>query len=88
MDLERQEYNGHRIELRPPEGAELREKEAQSILLIDDERIPYGQLPDGLYFLRDYAYDWHDNLIDLARSFIDYRDKTTQIRERPHGGGE
>ena len=76
MEQERQEYNGHRIELRAREDR----REAQPELLIDDEPIRYGQLPDGSYALHEYAYDWHDNLIDLAKRFIDYRDRANKIR--------
>jgi hypothetical protein len=74
MEPERQEYNGHPIELRAPEaGAELE-------LLVDNVAIPYGQLPDGSFALHEYAYDWSDNLIDLARKFVDYRDRAETIR--------
>jgi hypothetical protein len=93
MEPERQEYKGHRIELRAREADELRahagEPEAEPELLIDDEPIHYGQLPDGLYFLHEYAYDWRDNLMDLARRFIDYRSRADEIqRERKLGGGQ
>jgi hypothetical protein len=76
------EYRGHRLELRPPrEGSE-----AEPELLIDGEPIRYGQLPDGRYALEEYAYDWHDNLEDLARSYIDYRNRTDEVRrEREQG---
>jgi hypothetical protein len=72
MEPERHEYKGHHIELRA--------REAEPELLIDGEPVRYGQLPDGLYFLHDYAYDWQDNLIDLAQRFIDYRDRAEEIR--------
>jgi hypothetical protein len=49
-------------------------------LLIDDEPIPYGKLPDGQYFLHENAYSWSDDLVDLARRLIDYRSRTDQIR--------
>jgi hypothetical protein len=80
MEPERQEHKGHRIELRA--------REAGPELLIDDEPIRYGRLPDGTYFLNEYAYDWRDNLMDLARRFIDYRDRADQIRRErePHRG--
>ena len=76
MEPEIQEYKGHRIELRAPEA----EREEELELLIDDEPVRYGQLPDGSYALHGYAYDWHDNLIDVAKRFIDYRDKVNEIR--------
>lgn len=84
MEPERQEYKGHRIELRARAADELRarevEREAKPELLIDDQPVRYGQLPNGSYALHEYAYDWHDNLIDLAKRFIDYRDRADKIR--------
>jgi hypothetical protein len=84
MEPEHQEYKGHRIQLRARDVDELRAREdvreAEPELLIDDEPVRYGQLPDGSYALHEYAYDWHDNLIDLAKKFIDYRDRADKIR--------
>ncbi len=82
MEPVRQEHLGHRIE--------LRERQDELELLIDNVPVRYGQLPGGLYFLREYAYDWSDNLLDLARKFIDYRRRGDEIRrERASGkGGE
>jgi hypothetical protein len=82
MEPQRQEYKGHTIELRAPEG---REEELE--LLIDKQPVRYSQLPDGRYALEEYAYDWHKNLPDLARRFIDYRDKAEQIRREDESGG-
>jgi hypothetical protein len=72
MKRERREYEGHRIELRGREG--------QRDLLIDNVPVRYGQLENGLYFLHEYAYDWTDNLIELAQKFIDHRRKADMIR--------
>lgn len=84
MEPEHQEYKGHRIELRARAADELRaredEREPQLELLIDDEPVRYGQLPDGSYALHEYAYDSSDNLLDLAKRFIDYRDRADKIR--------
>ena len=84
MEPQRQEYKGHHIELRAREADELRapvaEREKDLELRIDDEPIRYGQLPGGMYALHEYAYDWTDNLMDLARKFIDYRDRADEIR--------
>jgi len=82
MEPQRQEYKGHTIELRAPEG---REEELE--LLIDKQPVRYSQLPDGRYALEEYAYDWHKNLTDLARRFIDYREKAEQIRREDESGG-
>jgi hypothetical protein len=92
MEPERQEYKGHSIELRAPEGREERveaaEREEKLELLIDDESVRYGQLPDGRYALEEYAYDWTDDLIDLAQRFIDYRDRSDEIRRQADSGEE
>jgi hypothetical protein len=47
-------------------GIELREGEPE--LLIDNVPARYGQLSDRLYFMHEYAYCWHDYLMDLARA--------------------
>ncbi len=88
MAQSRQEYRGHRIELRARE--ELREglREEQPELLIDDEPVGYGQLPGGSYALNEYAYDWQDNLIDLAKRYIDYRDQVDEMRREDESGEE
>ena len=93
MESERQEYKGHSIELRAREAVAEAEPEAEPEAarepLIDDEPVRYGQLPDGSYALHEYAYDWHDNLLDLAKRYIDYRDRADEIRhEREPGSGE
>ena len=84
MEPERQSYKGHRIELRARAADELRarevERDEELELLIDDQPVRYGQLPDGSYALHEYAHDWSDNLMDLAKKFIDYRDRTDMIR--------
>jgi hypothetical protein len=94
MEPERQEeYKGHRIELHAREALHsAREVEPQEELelLIDDTPVRYGQLPDGRYFLHEYAYDWRDDLMDLARGFIDYQSGAEEIRRggREPGRGE
>jgi hypothetical protein len=84
MEPQRQEYKGHRIELRAPQGREVRaraaEREEELELLIDGEPVHYGRLPDGQYALHEYAFDWSNDLMDLARKFIDYRDRANEIR--------
>lgn len=88
MEPEYHEYKGHRIELlqRAPIAFGLSasevERESEPELLINDTKIDYGKLPDGKYFLHEYANDWSDNLIDLARKFIDYRIKTDEIQQQ------
>ena len=92
MEPERHEYKGHRIELRQREGREERvaaaEGEEQLELLIDDESVRYRQMPDGQYALEEYAYDWTDDLMDLAQRFIDYRDRVDEIQRESESGEE
>jgi hypothetical protein len=73
MKAEREEFKGHVIEVRP--GKALPE------LLIDNVPVRYGRLPGGSYFLDDYAYDWSDDLIEVARRYIDYRERSAKVRE-------
>jgi hypothetical protein len=92
MEPERQEYKGHRIELRAREAEELRADQAERgenlELLIDDEPVRYGQLPDGSFALEEYAFDWRDDLMDLAQRFIDYRERAEEIRREAESGEE
>lgn len=76
MEPQREEHKGHVIELRDGGAGEPSTLE----LLIDNESIRYGTLPDGLYFLDDYAYDWRTDLMDLARRFIDHRIKSNETQ--------
>jgi hypothetical protein len=92
MEPERQEYKGHRIELRAREAEELRADQAERgenlELLIDDEPVRYGQLSDGSFALEEYAFDWRDDLMDLAQRFIDYRERAEEIRREAESGEE
>ena len=92
MEQERREYKGHRIELRAREDREelagAAEREEKLELLIDDETVRYRQMPDGQYALEEYAYDWTDDLMDLAQRFIDYRDRADEIRRQADSGEE
>ena len=73
MKAQREELKGHVIEVRSgKESAEL---------LIDNVLVRYGRLPDGSYFLDDYAYDWSDDLVEVARRYIDYRERSAKARE-------
>src|ERR671910_2296642 len=98
MEPERHEYKGHRIELRPREsreGARAREAEhgedleLQDLeLLIDEQPVRFGQLPDGRYALEEYAFDWRDDLMDLAQRYIDYRERAQEILREAESGEE
>jgi hypothetical protein len=78
MKPERQEYEGHRIE--------LREREDKLELRIDNALVQYGQLPNGQYFLHDYAYEWSDDLMEVAQRFIDHLDRTEKVRRGSKSG--
>lgn len=79
MKPERHDYEGHRIE--------LREREGKRELLIDSIKVRYGQFPNGKYFLQGYAYDWSDNLVEVARRFIKYRERVEKIRQTASSKG-
>ena len=74
MTPEYQEHEGHRIEIRGRQG--------KSELLIDNIPVVYGRLPNGKFFLNDYAYDWTDDLVELARRYITYRRRVQEVRSR------
>jgi hypothetical protein len=69
-----QEHEGHRIE--------IRERQGKVELLIDNRPIRYGRLPTGKFFLEDYAYDWQDDLFELARRYVSYRRRVDAIHEK------
>jgi hypothetical protein len=73
---ERRSYHGRAIELR----RRRFELDAEPELLVDDEPVPYGRLPDGQYYLHEYAYDWRDSLLDLTPRFIDYLTRADEVR--------
>jgi hypothetical protein len=90
MEQQAQQYRGHRIELRieaeEERAAREQGREALPKLLIDSQPVRYGRLPDGSYALQEYAYDWRDNLIDLAKRFIDYKDEADGVRREAESG--
>jgi len=92
MEPERQEYKGHRIELRPREGRQAEREDDLDLedleLHIDEQPVRYGQLPDGRYALEEYAFDWRDDLIDLAQRYIDYRERVEESRREAESGEE
>ena len=74
MKPDRHEHQGHHIE--------LREQEGKRALVIDNVPVEYGQLPSGKYFLREYAFDWSDDLIEVAQRFIEHRLRAEKIQEQ------
>lgn len=79
MSTETQRYKGHQIELRMPQSAE---RTAEPELLIDEQSVPFGRLPDGSYYLPAYAYDWGADLMKVAEHFVDYQSRIEQLRSR------
>ena len=73
MKPERREFAGHHIE--------VRERQGRPELLIDNALVPYGRLPNGKYYLDEHAYDWTDNLLELAQRFLDHQRKANKVRE-------
>ena len=78
MKPERQDYEGHSIELRVHEAAPE--------LLIDGVSVRHGRLPDGQFFLHEYAYDTSDDLMEVARRFIAYRRRAAEPHRQPQPG--
>lgn len=82
LEPERHEYHGHVIEVvakhenteRSATSDQRRDDEAPE-LRIDGQTVEYGQLPDGSYALSMYAYDWSEDLVEVARRYVDYRDR-------------
>jgi len=71
MKHERQDYKGRRIEIRSGED--------KTELLIDNLPVGYGRLPNGMFFLHNYAYDWTNDLMELARRYVSYRQKVEKV---------
>lgn len=67
MRPESTEYKSHRIAV-VKEGDKL-------VPVLDGRRLRYGQFPDGLYYLEDYAFDWSEDLEELVRKYVDHLDR-------------
>jgi hypothetical protein len=73
MKSKKVEHNGHKIEVA------ARAHDAD--LLIDGEPVRWGQFSgDGQFFLYRYAYDPDDSLIEVARRYVEYRERVEQHR--------
>jgi hypothetical protein len=77
MNPEYEQYEGHRIEIRG--------RGEKSELLIDNVPVKHGRLPNGKYFLDDYAFDWTDDLMELARRYVSYRARVTTVKAKQAG---
>jgi hypothetical protein len=53
---------------------EVVETEHGPRLLVDGVPMRHGVLPDGLVYLRDYAYDPAESLEEVGRRYVAYRD--------------
>jgi hypothetical protein len=73
VKLEAVEHDGHTIELAGDETAPT--------LLVDGEPLRWGRFSgDGQFFLYRYAYDPQDSLVDLARRYVEYRERMGRVR--------
>ena len=85
-------YKDHRIEVRDrptPDPGTARSGPGHDVeLLIDGEPVPHGVMADGQYFLDENAYEWGEELPDLARRLIDYRDRADHARRGSPERGE
>jgi hypothetical protein len=59
----------------PPEPAPIE-------VLIDGEPVGHGRLADGSLYMDENAYEWGDDLAELAEKLIDYRDRTQAAQGR------
>ena len=75
MEPESQNYKDHQIEIRPRD-----DRDREGILLLDGTSLAYGRLDDGQYYLKDYAYEWSDDLVDLARRYVNYLERAEEAR--------
>ncbi len=74
MKPQRREHHGSVIE--------ITEREGRFELRIDGELHRFGQLPSGKYFLHDYAYDWHDSLMEVAVRYVEHRERAARAGDK------
>lgn len=71
------EHDGHSIE--------LVDDESEPTLLVDGEPVRWGRFADdGQFFLYRYAYDPDDSLVEVAKRYVEHRDRVE--RERSDNG--
>ena len=82
LEPERHEYHGHVIEVVAQHentersvSSDLRRNDEAAELRIDGQTVEYVQLPGGSYALSMYAYDWSEDLVEVARRYVDYKDR-------------
>jgi hypothetical protein len=79
------EYLGHTYEITPAESADAG---AGGEVRIDGERHAYGRLPDGSYFISDYAYDWQGDVEAVVRRYIETQAGSEGPGRADEGPGE
>ena len=55
-------------------------------LTIDDRRMDYDQFADGTYFLREDAYRWSNDLLDLGEEHQRYRERVAALHRMRREG--
>lgn len=74
MKPERCEHKGSQIDIALRGGKyELR---------IDGRLMRWGQLPGGMYYLHDYAYDPAPDLLEVAKRYVEYRARAKEGRTK------
>ena len=67
------EHEGHEIEVVGDASAPT--------LLVDGEPVRWGQFADdGQFFFYRYAYDPDDSLVEVAKRYVEYRDRVDRVR--------
>ncbi|MFN7971311.1 MAG: twin-arginine translocation pathway signal protein [Acidobacteriota bacterium] len=57
-------------------------REGKYELRIDGKLMRWGLLPGGLYYLHDFAYDWHPELIKVAQRYVEHRARAAGARAK------
>jgi hypothetical protein len=73
MDDEPEPSETSRVELR------TERKNSKPDLFIGDRKTDYGQFVDGQYFLREDAYRWSNDLVELAEEHQRYRERVAVV---------
>ena len=69
-----EEHQGHHIEIRTRRG--------KTEVAVDGVTMKHERLLDGRYFFSRYAYDPAGDLRELARRYIDYKQRAHQGHKR------
>lgn len=67
-------------------GIRLAGKGDEAVLTIDGEVVRWGRFSgDGEYFLYRYAYDPHKSLLEVAKRYVEHRERAKGMREEDEG---